>query len=178
MKPGVFLVFSLIFCFIACKTQQKSTEEEGLNKISIANCPEDGTCSFEVLNQKSLVIKTDATGAQYPQVTKGKHKVLKFEYKRNQDPQIADDEYTEVVYAQIEPGQKKLDLNDDQLKQAKLLFGRLCFCKGQAGYFPVREGHFKVSSNKDESITYSFNIELTDVPHVLTEVSVTHSHKK
>lgn len=173
MNLRLILLSSLILCFIACKTNQESTEKKSLNKTLITNCPEDGACTFDVLDNKSLVIKTDSTGAKYPQVSKGKHRVLKFEYKRNQDPRIADDEYSEVVYAEIESDQENLELKDEELFKAKLLFGRLCFCRGQSGYIPVEKGLLKVTTNKDESVTYRFNFEVAEIPQVLTEISVT-----
>lgn len=163
---------SLVLCFIACKTNQESTEKKNLNKTNITNCPKEGTCSFEVLQNKSLKIKTDGIGAQYPQITEGKQTVLKFEYKKDEDPRIADNGYSEIIYAEIEPATKTLNIKDDELRQAKVLFGRLCFCRGQTGYYPVNKGEFDIKTNKDTSITYTFNLENTEVPQVLGEVVV------
>ncbi|SDG89258.1 hypothetical protein [Psychroflexus sediminis] len=172
MKLRLIFLPGLFLCLLACKTNQKNTVKDHRDKTTITNCPEAGTCSFEVLKNKALVIKTDGTGSTYPDVVEGKQRVLKFEYKRNQDISVADDEYTEVIYAEIEPDQEEIVLKDEELSQAKLLFGRLCFCRGQTGYYPVRKGLLKIITHEDQSVTYRFNIEITEVPQVLTEVLV------
>lgn len=173
MNLKLIYLSSLVLCFMACKTNQESTEKKNLNKINITNCPEEGTCTFEVLKNKSLEIKTDGIGAQYPRVNEGKQTVLKFEYKKDDDPRIADDGYSEIIYAEIESTTKNLDLKDDKLSLAKVLFGRLCFCRGQTGYYPVEKGHFEIKTHKDETMTFSFNLENTKVPQILKEISVT-----
>lgn len=173
MNLKLIFLSGLILCCIACKTKQEPSEKENSTKTLIANCPEEGTCTFEVLHNKSLDIKTDGISAQYPQVIEGTQRVLKFEYKKNEDPRIADDEYTEVIYAEIDPATDNLSLKDDKLSQAKVLFGRLCYCRGQTGYYPVEKGHFEIKTNTDDSVTYSFHFEITEVPQVLSNISVT-----
>jgi len=99
--------------------------------------------------------------------------VLKFEYKRSVDPRIADGGYTEVVYAEIDPKTENLSLSDEQLTSANLVFGRLCYCKGQAGYFRVDQGALEISTAKDQSKTYAFSFTTDKVPQRLTHFSVT-----
>jgi hypothetical protein len=169
-----FIVFILISLnFLSCQTKKKTLEAKERHSILSNYCPDNGTCLFEVLNNTTLDIKTDGTGATYPKVNKGEKTVLKFEYKRNEDPRIADDGYKEIIYAEIESNGESLILKDQDLSKAKILFGRLCFCRGQSGYYPVEKGLFEINTNKDKSVTYSFEFEITEVPQVMKTFSVT-----
>lgn len=172
MNLRLIYLSSFVFFFLACKAKQEPTEKDVFYETIINYCPKGGTCSFEVLKSKSLEIKTDGTGAQYPQITEGEKTVLKFEYKKEEDPKIADDGYTEVIYTEIKPTIHNLDLKDEELSQAKVLFGRLCFCRGQTGYYPVESGHLEIKSNKNDSVSYTLSFKITEVPHILKEISV------
>ena len=99
--------------------------------------------------------------------------MLKFEYKRSVDPRILDGGYTEIVYAEIDPKTKDLNLSDEQLTTANVVFGRLCFCKGQAGYFRIDQGSLVISTTKDRSKTYAFTFTTDKVPQRITHFSVT-----
>ena len=74
-------VFYLIICLVSCKTKSKLTSTT-VTEFTNMVCPEEGTCSFEILKNKILQIKTDNLGSLYPEVVYGNHSVLKFEYKK------------------------------------------------------------------------------------------------
>jgi hypothetical protein len=167
LKPILFL--SLAVSLITCKTNQDSLKIP----VTSHNCPEEGKCMFQVLPNSSLNFKTDDIGKLYPEISKGTKTVLKFEYKRNEDPRIADDGYTELIYIELDPGMKTLQLQDQKLKQAKVLFGRLCFCGDQAGYFPVEKGNLEVSTNKDKTVNYSLDFEISNLPQQIKGFSIT-----
>lgn len=173
MSFKTVLVLSIILGVMACKTNQKNLENVESVSESTTICPEDGNCTFEIFNNSSLEIKKDGIDALYPEVKEGDHKVLKFEYKRTQDSRIADDGYREVIYLEISSNTKNLHLEDQDLKQAKVFFGRLCFCGDQAGYFPVEKGRLKVSTNKDKTVSYSLDFEISKVPQKIKSFSIT-----
>jgi len=122
---------------LACQSQKSLNTQYEKRETLSTFCPEDGNCTFEVLTNSSLNLQTDGIGQLYPEVKKGNKTVLKFEYKRSVDPRIADGGYTEIVYAEIDPKTENLSLSDEQLTSANVVFGRLCYCKGQAGYFEL-----------------------------------------
>lgn len=169
---SIFLL-SLLLSLIACKTNHQSLESEKQILSIKSSCPEDGNCNFEVIENRKLDIKTDGTGALYPQLSDGKSKVLKFEYNSDQDPRIADDEYTEIIYIEINPKIQNLRLEDKDLKDVQILFGRLCFCREQSGYFTVEKGAFQIETNKDKSVTYTLEFEVPGIPQKIKEFSIT-----
>jgi len=158
---------------IACKANQSNVEEIQIKNPIISGCPDGGACTFEIIKESSLELKTDDIGKLYPEVQKGNQDVLKFEYIQDQDPRIADDGYREVIYIEIDSATKTLELNDLDLRKAKVLFGRFCFCGNQAGYFPVKNGNLKVSSNENGTLTYSLNFEMLDLPQQTNNISIT-----
>ena len=168
----LFLV-AISSVLLACQSQRGLNAQNEKKETLSAFCPEDGNCTFEILINSSLNILTDGIDQLYPQVKKGNKTVLKFEYKRSVDPRIADGGYTEIVYAEIDPKTKDLNLSDEQLTTANVVFGRLCFCKGQAGYFRIDQGTFVISTAKDQFKTYAFSFTTDKVPQRLTHFSVT-----
>lgn len=79
-----FHTIFLIICFVSCKTK---IEIASSNKKEVVNmlCPKEGTCSFEIIKNKNLLIKTDNLGSLYTEVVDGNHSVLKFEYKKHRN---------------------------------------------------------------------------------------------
>ena len=141
--------------------------------MSKTNCPEDGTCTFEVLKQSSLSIEKDGIGATYPKIEKGNKVILKFEYKRNEIKDIQDGSYRELIYVEIDSDINTLTLTNKELHKAKVLFARLCFCRGQTGYYPVKEGELKVSKNTDSTYTLSLDFKINEVPQVIHTIHET-----
>jgi hypothetical protein len=162
----------LMLCLTACKTQEKTSTTKGQQGTTITNCPEGGNCSFEILKNKTLEVKTDGIGAKYPQLREGQKTVLKLEYKKKSNPELADDGYREIIYAEIDSATTTLELKDNDLQQAKVLFGRLCFCRGQTGYYSAKKGSFNITTDKNGSTTYNFNLKISEVPQLFEDVSV------
>jgi hypothetical protein len=169
-------VVIIIVCglaFYSCQSQKQIAQSLTTSYNLEDYCPQDGSCSFEILHQRSLTMKTDGIGALYPVIEKGNRSVLKFEYKRNQDPNLADDGYKEVIYAEIDSKLKTLKLEDQSLSKAKVYFGRLCFCRGQSGYFPVKQGELIIEEQKDSTLSFSFKFEIDNIPQVVKAFKVT-----
>lgn len=161
-------LFILMYCCIifSCNAKQKiQSEREGAN----FNCPEDGICSFEVLHDKALTLLHDGFGELYPEISEGKNIILKFEYKRNEIPNTVDGNYSELIYVELDSNNLNIELKNSKLQEAKVLFARFCFCKGQTGYYKVEKG--KLSLTK-ESNSYRFNLEfkIDEVPQIITSI--------
>jgi hypothetical protein len=164
-----------IFCMIlviACKSNQVSVAENPM-LYAQSLCPEDGVCTFEVLKDKNLIVKTDEFGNHYKEVVTGEHIVLKFEYKRNEIPNTADGGYTEEIYIELNPNEIESELQNSELKKVNLLFGRLCFCRGQTGYYEIDNGVLTIiKSGKD---TYQLHLEFKCevVPQIIATLNET-----
>jgi len=169
MKYASLITMLSIFLFlqISCKTS-KEKELKTKSKTLVSKCPEDGICTFEVLKNKSLEIKKDDIGALYPMVSEGKTNVLKFEYKRKELPNTQDSNYSELIYVEIPQKTEGLKFTDTDLNKAKVLFARLCFCRGQTGYYNVNKGQLDISKSKGEHYNLTLNFKIGEVPQVIT----------
>ncbi|MCF6295913.1 MAG: hypothetical protein L3J25_09515 [Flavobacteriaceae bacterium] len=138
--------------------------------ITNTNCPKDGVCTFEVLQNKSLKLLKDGIGELYPDISEGDKIILKFEYKRNEIPNTVDGNYSELIYVELDQNNLNIELENLDLQEVKLLFARLCFCRGQTGYYKVTNGKLSI---KKESNNYKFNLEfiIDKVPQVITSIN-------
>jgi hypothetical protein len=164
-------LYLLIICFLisSCNTKQKALIVKEADKTT-SFCPDDGHCAFEVLQNKSLNLKYDGIGELYPKISKGNNVILKFEYKRNEIPNTVDGNYSEFIYVELNPNNLIIELENSQLKEVKLLFARLCFCRGQTGYYKVKNGKLSISK---ENNNYKFNLDfkIDEVPHDITSIN-------
>ena len=164
-------LYILFICFIisSCNAKQKVLTVNEIGKTTIY-CPEDGICKFEVLNEKSLKILKDEFGNLYPEVFDGDKIILKFQYKRKETPNTMDSSYSELIYVELNLNNLIVELENSQLQEVKLLFARLCFCRGQTGYYKVKNGKLSISKENDK---YRFNLEfkVNEVPQVITSIN-------
>ncbi|WP_452220170.1 hypothetical protein [Lacinutrix salivirga] len=168
-----YIILTVTTLFIlACNVKKdKLSQKSGLINTIENECPPDGVCTFEVFENKVLVINKDNIGALYPTLKDGKKTVLKYEYRRNEIANAQDDNYSEIIYIEIDSEPKSIFLKDNQLTDAKVLFGRLCFCRGQTGYYPVKDGQLTIAKSKKEDTSISLNFKIDEVPQIITSIS-------
>ncbi|MCB0447302.1 MAG: hypothetical protein KDD03_07280 [Gelidibacter sp.] len=176
MKKSFFLIALMVFC---CKTSEIPKSNLSVeDKISLTtNCPDDGTCTFEVIPNSSMKILTDDTGALYPQFYKSEAVVLKFEYKKNEQVNTADGGYSELIYLEINEDDLELELENSKLEQVKLLFGRLCFCRGSSGYFKITDGSLSIKKIGNDTYRIDITFTTNKVPQIINSISETFSLK-
>ncbi|MCK5638937.1 MAG: hypothetical protein KAH67_09505, partial [Flavobacteriaceae bacterium] len=132
--------------------------------------PEGGDCVFEVLKNSSLQIKIDDFGKIYPEIIPGNKLVIKYHYKRDEVENAMDSNYSEYVYFEIDPNEKQIILKDKDLQKVKMLFGRICFCRDDGGYFKVTNGDlFLFNSNNNLQLNLKFKMK--KVPQIIKEVN-------
>ncbi|WP_299883415.1 hypothetical protein [uncultured Lacinutrix sp.] len=166
-------LFSVLLAFIATNVSCKASKKKDLktnSKSVMVNCPKDGICTFEVLKNKSLQVEKDDIGSLYPILLDGKTNVLKFEYKRNEIPNTQDGNYSELIYVELPQKIENIKLNDTNLNSAKVLFARLCFCRGQTGYYKVSKGQLEINKNDDDSFNFKLNFKIDEVPQIITVI--------
>jgi hypothetical protein len=168
------ILFFVLFFTTACKTSKESNLQTNLKTMD-SNCPDDGICSLEVIKNKFLQIKQDDIGALYPVLTEGKSNVLKFEYKRNEIANTQDGQYSEFIYAELPQNIKDIELNDKDLSIVKLLFGRLCFCRGQTGYYKVANGQLEIHKKDDGTFHFKLHFTIDEVPQIITLIETSFS---
>lgn len=171
-----YLYILIFFLISSCNAKQKVLLIKETDKTT-TYCPEDGVCTFEVLQNKFLKILKDEFGNLYPEISDGNGIILKFEYTRNQIPNTVDGHYSELIYVEITKNNLLLELENVQLQEVKLLFARLCFCRGQTGYYKVKKGKLSISKENDK---YQFNLEfkIDEVPQIITSINQTFTLNK
>ena len=163
--------YFFFFCVLlfSCASKQKTTVVDDV-KINTSPCPEDGVCDFEVLFNQSFTIEKDGIGALYPKISAGNKTVLKFEYKRNEIPNTVDGQYSELIYLELDPDQLEIDLKDESLKNVKALFARLCFCRGQTGYYKINQGELSIKKLPDNQYHLKITFKVSEVPQVISNI--------
>lgn len=165
-------ILTWMFC-LACKTALIAPETE--NNVVEAHlqseCPDDGNCRVTLHRNRSMELKRDGTGyLYYVLVEKPGFSVIHFEYIRKTDPELQDAGYREEILFEIPANPEKISLLDADLAQVKMLFGRHCFCRGQAGYFLVQEGELALVSHKNE-VRFDLDFKCPKVPQTIKRVS-------
>lgn len=150
MKKSV--LFPMALFAIACcstKTTTSTSKEISENMKIESTCPENADCSFEILQNKSLNIKTDGIGKIYYELQDNPNTAV-YLYKYNEkiaDKTLQDAGYREEIVFEIDKNLSTFSISGKELRSTKMLFGVFCYCKGKAGYYKVNEG----SINKTKS---------------------------
>lgn len=181
------IVLFFIFITISCTSQKNKLTKNKVvtvksdldlvkttpNKKQLNNCPADGICTIEILKNKSLVIKTDDIGAIYYQMEDNNTtSVIVYSYNKKTEAGLQDASYKEEIIFEISNSETKILLSNNDLQKTKMLFGRHCYCKGQAGYFKVTEGNLKlVKSNTKTTLNLDFKVK--QVPQIITSIDTT-----
>ncbi|WAC00950.1 hypothetical protein N7U66_12110 [Lacinutrix neustonica] len=165
------IMYNLVLLIVlSCNSQKTVKEDARLDKTSInSQCPENGSCTFEVLKNKTFFIN-EKFGNTYPEISEGTKTILKFEYVRNAIPDTQDSSYRELIYVEIDANTEGLKLEDMDLLKAKVSFGRLCFCRDQTGYYAVKEGRLSISKNDDKTYSFKLTFNVSEVPQVITRI--------
>jgi hypothetical protein len=167
-KTIVFLSLGLL---IACCASKKEVVLNKSEKVAVeSNCPQDGKCDIELISNKTIVLKTDENSQLYYLLTDDNTKnVVIFRYNRNVPEGIQDATYREEIVIEI-------DKKSGEAINSKSLFGRFCFCKGQTGYYNIKDEITQVVQNDKTSYRLKFKIQ--EVPQIINELNfVSYSSK-
>jgi len=172
------LLLLIVVLFASCKTTKNKTliVNETLNFETI-NCPENGTCTVELIPNKSIEFRSDEFGIVYPIISEGDKTIFKYTYSKNPILNTQDSNYTEIVYAEFEQEISEISLTDVDLQNLNFYFGRLCYCKGATGYYPIKNGDFKIYELKKNSLKIDFEFTIKEVPQIISKISETVSFK-
>ena len=169
MKTILFLIIS--FLAVSCSSH-RSKSDVVLNTdilVENANCLDNGGCTLELITHKSITFKKDDFGILYPVISEGEKTLLKYTYTKNSNPKYQDDHYSEIIYAEFDSVFKSDSIENEELQQFKLHFGRFCFCKGETGYYPITKGKFKLRKKGKDSVRIELNFEVNEVPQVVKD---------
>ena len=172
LKMKKILLTALFTSFIFCTPKKTALAVDSTLKNTIAdtNCPKDGNCTVEVLKNKKLVVKTDDLGGTYfATIDDNQFSVIKYTYQRTVEKGLQDGHYNEEIIFEIKNNSDAISLTNQNLQETKMLFGRHCYCKGQAGYFKVKTGSLTSKMVKDKRVI-DLNFTITEVPQIIKEL--------
>lgn len=118
--------------------------------ITIA-CPEEGTCKVNVFEKKAITWHTDEIGQNYYRLTDDPTKtVYQYEYVVAGPEGTADGELREKIVFELSSQTQDFTLENEALSAINLIYGRYCFCRGQAGTIAIDKGTFEVVHTKNQ----------------------------
>lgn len=166
------VIICLLFLW-SCKTTQPSNA--AIEKVEptfsqTENCPENGTCTIEFIPNKNIEFKSDEFGNLYPVINEGSKTIFKYTFTKNPISETEDSNYTEILYAELDANVSSISLIDSQLQNIKLHYGRLCFCKGENGYFPVSKGVFNLVKNNKNTVKIDIDFSVKKIPQITSEI--------
>ncbi|MCF6279504.1 MAG: hypothetical protein L3J14_04070 [Flavobacteriaceae bacterium] len=169
----IFIHLFFILTLVGCKTKQTTLITEKQEFKATTNCPEDGVCTVELIPNSSLIVKSDEFGNTYTIIEKGEKTIFKYTFSRNVDKQYVDGHYIEEIYAEFDKELPEINLKDKNLSNVKLLFNRMCYCKGSAGFYHIQKGNLSFRKTKKNTFNFQLNFTMDKVPQVITSINET-----
>lgn len=173
MKVVFFLIPFILFSSCKTKADKVITLDNQVKNVN-SECPAEAVCTMDVQKNKSLLIKEDGTGALYPEIVAGDKTVVVYTFLRKGPEGTVDGDYSETIHFEIPNGTTTSSFTDASLKDAKLLFGKHCYCKGEAGYYRVERGSLKVIKS-ESSVTFDLRFKMEHPSHELNNIKQTTS---
>jgi hypothetical protein len=137
-------------------------------QINTTNCKPNGTCEIKLTPNKNITFKKDKFGMSYPKITDGEHTLLTYTFKRNAIKNTQDSNYTEIIYAVLPKNITEISLTNAELSKVKLHFARLCYCKGETGYYPIENGSFEITKVNKNDIRIACSFTVKNIPQVVS----------
>lgn len=175
MVKQVVVFFSLLFTSCNCIIP---LNEKSVEKKIISSCPSEGKCSTNLIDNKSLEIKTDPTGAIYYELIDNlKSSVIKYEYDEARDTTLQDNAYKEEVLIEIPNEFKEINSKKSELNSVKMIFGKHCFCREQAGIYIIKNGKIN-SKNKNNNTFLTIEFSIPNIDHKINKITLYLKTKK
>lgn len=153
MKRLTFIPAVLLM--LSCVSQ--SNLQKDLEKHPVLSCPEPESCTFEVIPDKTIVTSADGTGQLYYKLEDSSDtKVIKYRFDKKTDAALADAGYSEEVVFELRNDALAPYYNAEGIANTNMIFGVMCFCKGKAGFYKVKNGTLSYKNN-------ILNITLPDI---------------
>lgn len=148
MKNILFLLL-LISTVSGCKCKKLALETDEIQATTILNnCLEKAVCTQDIFRDLALDVQIDGTGKPfYTIVSNLGTTVYRYQMVENKDSQYQDGGYREELIFELPSFTKDTTLSGKKLSVTKALFGVFCYCKGKAGYYPIKVGTIQKAVN-------------------------------
>ena len=166
---------SLFLCVLVFGCKAKNTEliSQKQEFKSSSYCPDDGVCSIELIPNSSIDMKKGSLGELYATVEEGENIVFKFTYKKNVPEGVMDAHYIEEVYAELDPNLPDINIKGKELSKVKFMYNRICYCKGQTGFYKINTGNLFVKKIGRKTYNIQFESKVEEVPQIVTRINET-----
>lgn len=102
------------------------------------NKPGKGTVEFIFYDRSDLKVTEYDRGVSVEKVA-GNKLVFKYQYVADDEPNIADDEYSEIIWFVVDPKGDSFEIHSDDFEDSGASFGRMCFC-ADGGFHWISDG--------------------------------------
>lgn len=158
-----------------------------LGTILLLGCKSKSTLKsndeFEIVVEKNTMhtthsnstikILTDQIGMMsYELLPKTGNTVVIYRYEEHLPEDIMDGHYIEEVILEFPKNIKSGTWKKEQLKMFAALFGRQCFCRGEAGHFYIENGTLTIQENKKDFL-FQLEFEMTTGRQITKTISGT-----
>ena len=107
--------------------------------------------------ENSRIVTPDDSELFVATIDSGKNLVFKYKFNREADPKIPDSGYRETIIFEIEPGESKFSLLDDELPTIKPFYRQVCFCRNTES---VEIINGKISGTKITATKWNIYIDI------------------
>ena len=155
--------------FTSCKCKQETTTWTPIVDVT-SECPKDGTCTAELIRNKSMTVKQDEFGSTYYTLEESDSKsVVKYTYTRTVKGDVQDANYREeIVFETSSQLNENLNISGEALQNKNLLFGRFCFCRGQTGYYKINDGNLTITNGR----VINLDFKADKVPQIIKHITI------
>lgn len=149
----IFALVAISLVAVSCNTTKgvESINWLGKKVTLVSAMPENGKTTATRSFNKALNL--NSYEQLFPKAIYNPETVLvSYSYDRNKSAEnVADDFYKEELFLEIPSKAFKNEYKDSELEQVKLVYGKHCYCKGEAGYFKINQGSLKINHSEKET---------------------------
>lgn len=101
-----------------------------LSILFLVSCnSDDSDEEFYTFQKNSQIVLSEfGDDTYFANVESGEHLVFMYRFVADEDPDIADDEYSERIIFEIDNALTSFNYSDEELLQTKMYFNQFCFC--------------------------------------------------
>lgn len=130
---------------------------------------DNGSRKLYLLKNKKLEVTQNEGYISYRVIDNDKTNVVYYVYAINQDQVAYDGGYREEVLFEIPNEVLETKYIDRELQNAKMIFGRYCFCRGKTGVYKITQGNLHLNLTKKET-RFELDFKINEVPQVTEKI--------
>jgi len=111
-------------------------------------------------------------GQYYPVIEKGDKMIVEFSFLEKGPDGTVDGDYSETIQFEVSNTIDKFTIADKDLEQVNLLYGKQCFCRGEAGYYKIDQGNLTVEKSEDQ-IVFDLSFIVKETSHKVVRIKET-----